>query len=130
MIPVFVYGTLLTGESNHHVVASYVRSVRPGVVHGSLYDVGAYPALVQEHSASGRMVEGEWLLVEDAGLIAMDELEEYYGPGQSNDYERVWIRDAADESLEGWVYVWASSRGCPLIDKRSWREHCSSRSRQ
>lgn len=123
MIPVFVYGTLLVGEANHHVVAPYVLSARPGVVRGKLYDAGGYPALVLSGSGGSRMVEGEWLVIRPEGLPPLDALEEYEGPGGNNDYERVWIRDGVCEEREGWVYVWTHSRGCPLIEGGSWRRH-------
>ncbi len=45
MISVFVYGTLLVGESNHYVAEPFLLSVQPGAVRGRLYDVGHYPAL-------------------------------------------------------------------------------------
>lgn len=123
MIPLFVYGTLLSGEANYSVVASYVLSVRQGAVRGTLYDAGEYPALV----LSGRdrdLVQGEWLIISEEGLKQTDLLEEYYGPGaERNDYERIWIRDAKREEREGWVYVWKDSRGCPAIPSGSWRRH-------
>lgn len=123
MIPLFVYGTLLSGESNHRVVSPYVLSVRPGVVRGALYDAGAYPAVVLTGMNEGR-VSGEWLLITTEGLAKTDELEEYDGPGSTtNDYERLWIRDADCEEREGWIYVWKDARGCPLIPSGSWRRH-------
>ncbi|CAG7614948.1 hypothetical protein PAESOLCIP111_01764 [Paenibacillus solanacearum] len=127
MIPVFVYGTLLEGESNHHVVASYTLSSRPGVVYGKLYDCGDYPAIVLAGYGDGDLVEGWWLIVTEEGLARMDALEEYYGPGMPNDYERIWVRDARREEREGWIYAWADSRGCPAISGRSWRKYRESR---
>jgi len=117
---VFVYGTLLTGESNHHIAAPHTKAVIPGTVRGRLYDIGTYPALVL--SGDGADVPGEWISVSEEGLQAMDELEEYYGPGQMNVYERVWIKDAYGPA-EGWVYVWPSSAGYPEIACASWRLH-------
>jgi gamma-glutamylcyclotransferase (GGCT)/AIG2-like uncharacterized protein YtfP len=118
-IPVFVYGTLLPGESNYRVVAPHLTDAPvPGSVRGRLYDAGPYPGLVPDETAPP--VEGAWLRVTAAGLAAMDELEEYYGPGQDNDYERVRIRDT-DGRLEGWVYVWTDGRGFPLIPGGSWK---------
>lgn len=123
MIPVFVYGTLLEGESNHHVVTSHILSARPGVVRGKLYECGTYPAMVLTGYETGELVEGQWLIVTAEGLARMDELEEYFGPGMSNDYERVWVRDARQEEREGWIYTWPDSRGCPAIAGNSWRRH-------
>ncbi|MEK8132385.1 gamma-glutamylcyclotransferase family protein [Paenibacillus filicis] len=122
MIPVFVYGTLLVGESNHHIVAPYVLSVRPGTVPGCLYDAGEYPGLVLSGPGGGGMVRGEWIVIESEGLAELDRLEEYYGPGGPNSYERVWIRDGIREEREGWTYVWGHSQGYPAIEGGSWRE--------
>jgi len=124
MISVFVYGTLLVGESNHYVAEPFVLSVQPGEVRGRLYDVGYYPALAlytNEHEETQEsIVVGEWFEVTEEGLKAMDILEDYYGPGQSNEYERVWISDV-NGSREGWVYIWQDVTGLIEITSGSWR---------
>ncbi|MFH5185969.1 gamma-glutamylcyclotransferase [Paenibacillus sp. TAB 01] len=124
MVWVFVYGTLLAGEDNHPVAASYAARIEPGSVRGTLYDCGPYPGLVP--NVNGGRVYGEWLHVTEEGLAAMDMLEEYYGPGACNDYERVLLRDA-ETAREGWGYVWNDSRGCPPIPGGSWRRHRNSK---
>lgn len=123
MISVFVYGTLLVGESNHYVAEPFVLSVQPGAVRGRLYDVGHYPALAlpTEHEEEHEnIVVGEWFEVTEAGLKAMDILEDYYGPGQSNEYERVWITDV-NGSREGWVYIWQDVSSLSEITSGSWK---------
>jgi gamma-glutamylcyclotransferase (GGCT)/AIG2-like uncharacterized protein YtfP len=123
MISVFVYGTLLVGESNHYIAEPFVLSVQPGAVRGRLYDVGHYPALAlpTEHEESQEnIVVGEWFEVTEAGLKAMDILEDYYGPGHSNEYERVWITDV-NGSREGWVYIWQDVSGLSEITSGSWK---------
>ncbi|MDI3257142.1 MAG: gamma-glutamylcyclotransferase [Kyrpidia sp.] len=127
MVSVFVYGTLLTGEPNHRVAAPHLHGVQPGRVRGRLYDVGPYPALVLDEA--GREIEGQWFEVTPEGLKAMDDLEEYRGPGQNNFYERVRVRDAQTNRC-GWVYVWADSRGYPEIPVGSWREWRTVRGRR
>ncbi|MFD0697341.1 gamma-glutamylcyclotransferase [Paenibacillus sp. GCM10027628] len=126
MISVFVYGTLLVGESNHQVAAPFVLSVQPGLVRGRLYNVGSYPALVLiedgQKDAKDHFVVGEWLEVTDEGLKAMDILEDYYGPGATNEYERVWVRDV-NGSREGWVYIWEDTTGLKEIESGSWKLH-------
>jgi gamma-glutamylcyclotransferase (GGCT)/AIG2-like uncharacterized protein YtfP len=117
---VFVYGTLLPGEANYHVIAPYVIDSRPGSVRGSLYDYGPYPGLVLDGEG---LAAGEWLTVSEEALDPLDELEGYYGPGQDNEYERVYVADAVNPQLSGWVYVWNDSRGCPRIQDGSWRDH-------
>lgn len=122
MIRVFVYGTLLPGESNHHIVAPFLAAEPPvpGSVRGLLYDAGPYPGLVPD--PQGTDVRGMWLSVTPEGLAAMDELEEYYGPGDArNEYDRILVRDAYS-GLEGYIYVWGDGRGFPLIPSGSWKQ--------
>jgi gamma-glutamylcyclotransferase (GGCT)/AIG2-like uncharacterized protein YtfP len=116
---VFVYGTLLVGEENHHIAAPYIRHIQPGRVKGRLYDVGAYPALVIEEEGE---VIGEWFTVTKEGLQAMDELEEYEKGSQYNEYERVWVKDI-EQPIEGYVYVYPKSKAArlPFIPSGSWR---------
>lgn len=120
LIDIFVYGTLLTGERNHHVAMPYVLAVAPGKVRGRLYNVGRYPALVLD--PDGVEIHGEWFRVTQVGLEKMDLLEEYYGPDQDNDYERVWVKDL-ENGRAGWRYVWTDHRGCPEIPHGCWRTH-------
>ncbi|WP_019122314.1 gamma-glutamylcyclotransferase family protein [Brevibacillus massiliensis] len=119
MIWVFVYGTLLPGECNHHVVKPYLIQTEPGRVRGRLYDIGAYPALVLDET--GDWVEGEWHGISAEGLKDLDELEGYSGEGQSNEYDRVWVEDR-EANRAGWVYVYGDSRGYPPIPGGSWRQ--------
>lgn len=125
IVSVFVYGTLLVGEGNHHVAAQHVLSVQPGAVRGRLYDVGAYPALAlydEREAFSEGTVVGEWLEVTEEGLKAMDILEDYYGPGGQNEYERVWVSDISG-LREGWVYVWKDVAGLKEITGGSWKKY-------
>lgn len=129
MISVFVYGTLLVGEGNHFVAASFVQSVQSGAIYGRLYDVGPYPALLLTEGNAEQHVVGEWLEVTEEGLQAMDVLEGYYGPGASNnEYDRVWIRDVNGQR-EGWVYIYPSVAGLRAIHGSSWKEYEAARSK-
>jgi 8-oxo-dGTP pyrophosphatase MutT (NUDIX family)/gamma-glutamylcyclotransferase (GGCT)/AIG2-like uncharacterized protein YtfP len=119
-IDVFVYGTLLTGERNHYIAAPHVKSTSPGAVRGCMYNVGRYPAMVLE--AEGAEIPGEWFRVTQEGLKQMDLLEEYYGPDQDNEYERVWVEDISGDR-KGYTYVWKDHRGCPPIAENCWRTH-------
>ncbi|MEW9699735.1 gamma-glutamylcyclotransferase [Paenibacillus sp. SI8] len=126
MISVFVYGTLLVGESNHSVAAPFLLSVQPGSVSGRLYHVGPYPALalLQDDRIDDLVhaVKGEWFEITEEGLKALDALEDYYGPGENNEYERVWVRDVSG-SREGWVYIWEDISGLEEIASGSWRAY-------
>lgn len=121
-IPVFIYGSLLPGQSNHHFVSSYVQSIRPGKIAGRLVDCGDYPAAVRDAIAKecNSIISGQWIVVDREGLASMDELEQFYGHEEQNDYERVWVADAKDKLVSGWVYVWESDRGCPAIADEYW----------
>jgi len=125
MIDVFVYGTLMTGEKNHHVVQPYLKVTQPGRIRGRMYDAGEWPGLVLD--PDGQVIEGQWLTVTAAGLRVLDEFEDYYGenfPG--NLFERKQVADLAN-GRSGWVYVWKDDRGCPEIPGGSWRAYRASR---
>ncbi|RID85291.1 gamma-glutamylcyclotransferase [Peribacillus asahii] len=118
---VFVYGTLLTGESNHHVAKPYIKQMKQGKVRGWLYNVGAYPALVLDSEAEE--IIGEWFSVTEEGLKRMDWLEGYEENRIHNDYERVWVKDVSGD-IEGFVYVYSIEKveGLEKIECNSWRE--------
>lgn len=124
-VQVFVYGTLLPGQSNHVVAAPFVRAAMPGRIKGRLVDCGAYPAAVRDDESISRncIIRGVWLVVDIAGLAAMDELEEFYGIEEINDYERIWVTDADDTQLAGWAYVWGEDRGYPAIEHDYWPDY-------
>ena len=119
---VFVYGTLLVGEANHHVVEPYLISCERGHVKGRLYDVGDYPALVLDEGEDE--VAGEWLIVTEEGLRQMDLLEDFLEGRPNNEYERVWVKDSR-RNIEGFVYVYSLEKAqhLPIIYSNSWREH-------
>jgi gamma-glutamylcyclotransferase (GGCT)/AIG2-like uncharacterized protein YtfP len=120
-VRVFVYGTLLPGESNHAVAARWMLDARPGAVCGRLVDCGAWPALVRGGGAASEgRVRGMWLTVRPEALADLDALEDFAGPESPNDYERIWVRDASGQPLEGWVYVWPDARGLPFMDVDYW----------
>jgi gamma-glutamylcyclotransferase (GGCT)/AIG2-like uncharacterized protein YtfP len=126
-VRVFVYGTLLPGESNHGVAAPWLLVAQPGEVSGRLVDCGAWPALVRGGEAMAGRVRGMWLTVGPEALGAMDELEDFVGPESPNGYERIWVRDASGRPLEGWVYVWPDARGLPYMDVDYWPDRTTKR---
>jgi gamma-glutamylcyclotransferase (GGCT)/AIG2-like uncharacterized protein YtfP len=116
-IRLFVYGSLLPGLSNHFVIEPYLSGARAGRVRGRLVDAGDYPALLLD---SVRFVRGMWMDIAREGIAAIDGLEEFHGIEEPNDYERVWISDADDPAISGWVYIWTDSRGYPIIEGEWW----------
>ena len=117
---VFVYGTLLVGESNHHIAKPYIRQVKKGKVRGFLYHVGSYPAIILD--SKGMEILGEWLTVTKEGLRQMDLLEEYDEWGTNNEYHRVKVSDI-NLAHEGFVYVYSNEqvKQLDLIESGSWR---------
>ena len=95
---VFVYGTLLTGESNAHR-AGRARRQKAWTL-GTVYDTGyRFPAFVKR----GRTrIVGEVLTVDDDGFKSMDWLE---------GYPRLYRREQIQVNLVGggrvlaWVYI-------------------------
>jgi len=128
-IRVFIYGSLLPGQSNHHVISAYVQSSVPGAIAGRMVDVGPYPAALLDISAkeSGSRIEGLWIAVDRKGLEILDALEDYYGREEINDYNRVWTRDDTDAGLAGWVYAWDTDRGFPLVPSSYWPDYCAAK---
>lgn len=47
MTSFFVYGTLKRGQANFALLAAHAESVDSAVAHGILYDLGAFPALIE-----------------------------------------------------------------------------------
>ncbi|MCR2802428.1 gamma-glutamylcyclotransferase family protein [Paenibacillus soyae] len=130
-IRVFIYGSLLPGHSNHHVVSSYVTSYEPGEIEGRLVDYGPYPAAVRDRRDTLRgtgTIRGQWITVGRAGLAAMDILEEFAGIEENNEYDRVWARDIRKPGVQGWVYVWESDRGYPAIEDSYWPDYWARKS--
>jgi gamma-glutamylaminecyclotransferase len=110
---VFVYGTLLAGERNHHVLGEAVclgpARTAPAF---ELYDFGPYPGLV----AGGKTrVVGEVYAVDDATLARLDWLE-----GYPHLYDRQVIDLEEGEAIAYTVradQVW----GLPRVAHGDWR---------
>jgi len=126
-LPFFVYGTLLPGQPNAYLWGDCVTQVAAAsLTGGCLYDLGAYPMLVEE--AGGLVVgvvnhvaESEY----DAVLARLDDLEGYDST-QSNEfgYRRV-LREVQVEnsrSLRVWVYIGQKTavRGMTPIPGGDW----------
>ncbi|RXT06516.1 gamma-glutamylcyclotransferase [Ammoniphilus sp. CFH 90114] len=120
---VFVYGTLLSGQSNHHWLDGARCMASEAWTFGELVDVGAYPALVL---GGTKKVTGELYQVDGEKLKQLDILEDYQVEGQENEYERIRETVYTDQGTqEAWVYVYTEERAtsCPAIDGGDWRKH-------
>lgn len=132
---VFVYGTLLSGECNHQpYLADSERVGGPARLAAQLWDTGhSYPAVVLDANGgdAARYVRGELYRVTRETLTRLDELEDYYGPGAINEYERIEAEvevegEAGDARHRAWVYVYVSPppQG-RRIDSGDWRGYQS-----
>ena len=82
---VFVYGTLRRGEMNDiNRLAPAPRFVGAAKMHGTLYDLGAYPGLALGGSS---VVVGEVYAITPELEAVLDEIEEVH-PQQSGEYEK------------------------------------------
>ncbi|ANU35287.1 gamma-glutamylcyclotransferase family protein [Vibrio scophthalmi] len=92
---VFVYGTLRENESNHHFVGQgQFLGHHETLPEYTLYDLGAYPAVVEGH----QVIFGEVYLVNDAMLAELDKLEDV-----PVEYRRELIPTPFGEA---WIYLY------------------------
>jgi gamma-glutamylcyclotransferase (GGCT)/AIG2-like uncharacterized protein YtfP len=107
-LPIFVYGTLQRGEEREHCWPRRPRCIEWATVIARLYDLGAYPALVEGDD----LVLGELWHVErddlDATLVTLDEIEGY-GQDADNLYVRtvVQCRTMAGQAKDAFLYSYA-----------------------
>jgi len=135
----FVYGTLLSGLSNHHLMAGST-CLGEASVQAALFDMGEYPALcVQGALAEPRgLVLGELYKIEAEQWQGLDELEQVDPDSRENSmYLRVPIQvqwRQAERPQEGqitvaaqvYVYNWSLSDR-PRIEHGDFRRHWSMR---
>ena len=98
-VQIITYGTLMTGEGNHHYCRNAV-SIQPCTITGTIYDTGwGFPAFRPEGSTT---VHAELIEIPIADWPAMDRLE-----GYPRLYDRMLVpATLADGSkVEAWGYV-------------------------
>ena len=118
--PVFVYGTLKKGGSNHFRMAG-LEFVGEGRISGRMYRIDWYPALVCGVEGS---VKGELYLLNDKDLAGLDAFE---GITPAADEQRGYSRVKTEvflesgESLDAWVWEWAGGVGAAQpLDGDDW----------
>ena len=115
-----VYGLLRAGESGfaqfglEHAFAP----LGPCVLPGQLYDLGAYPGLVD---APGEVI-GELFEVRDASVMPrVDAFEDYWPEDRARSrYERRKVR-LIEPDRDAWVYIWILDvEDARLIESGDW----------
>lgn len=110
---VFVYGTLMSGETNHHLLRHANRLGRARTPpQYRLFSMGDYPVICPGGRQS---VEGEVYSVSQRGLAQLDELEEY---------PRYYRRRPIDTAYgPAWVYYQSRpASGARQIPTGDWRK--------
>lgn len=128
---VFVYGTLMRGESRHEAIRRHAPSATllargPGRLHETTAD---YPMLdVGEHEA-GDVVHGEYVGFADTApvLETLDEIEEFAGyTSEGNEYLRTLVEIDTGHSTKrlAWTYIAANRLMIgERIESGCWRTH-------
>jgi gamma-glutamylcyclotransferase (GGCT)/AIG2-like uncharacterized protein YtfP len=113
MIDIFVYGTLLQGESNHGLLAEAEFLGIDRLTNAQLFDLGDYPMIV----AGEGLVLGEAYRISPAILQKLDILEEH-----PDYYQRGLV--TLQSSRIAFTY-WGRPDlvvGCPMIASGGWRD--------
>src|SRR5687767_14272359 len=106
-LPLFVYGSLRSGDRAARLVDADVISREPAVARGRKVDTGAwYPGVVFDY---GREVPGELLwLNQNAFLIVLERLDAYEGVPSL--FRRVRVTVAAKSGpTEAYAYEWKAA---------------------
>ena len=131
----FVYGTLLSGLSNHHHMQG-ARCLGPASVQGALFDLGEYPAMVMTGARAEPLetVMGELYQIEASHWQRLDTLEEVDPESLENSmYLRVtsevtWLASTMPQTLRAQVYVYNwSLEGRPRIENGDFRRHIANK---
>ena len=131
----FVYGTLLSGLSNHHHMQG-ATCLGPATMQGALFDLGPYPAMlvVGEMAAPLETVLGELYQIEASHLQRLDSLEEVDPNSIENSmYLRVtanvnWLATEPPQALRAQVYIYNwSLKGRARIENGDFRRHVSNK---
>ena len=112
----FVYGTLMPGESNYSQIEDLVIDHKPGTIDGILVDLGAYPGLLPGRG----IVQGVLVESEKATLDVTDRIEGYSPDRESCLYLRkeVVVRMGNRPDVVAWTYFFAKSEtvaDCPRL---------------
>ncbi len=135
---VLVYGTLLAGLPNHHVLSALYPNRTPTLVGTGvtanafrMYSLGFFPAITP---GGDKGVHVECYEIpygcEEQALRILDHLEGYRGPDDKRNLYRREKQVALinGQEISGWLYIWDDAQQLREMDKRfipsrNWREH-------
>lgn len=112
-LPVFVYGTLKRGESNHAAFLADAASIEPATVRGAIVHLPAgYPGyrLEPEGTVHGELVSFDADRAATA-LARLDALEDYRADAPHASLyrrERCTATTPAGRAIDAWIYVYAA----------------------
>lgn len=123
----FAYGTLIPGCEPPHMnsICSRLMVIGEATLRGVLYDLGAFPAVVE----GGGVARGVVLRVPSDAWTAMDAYEGC--PGTGGDlglFRRIMTRAMLEggEEIDCWLYVYAPDvRGRRVVESGDWRRRRS-----
>lgn len=135
ILPFFVYGTLLPGQPNYTIWKNSVVSLQPAFFgKGKLFDLGAYPMLVESGKKS---VKGALVTVNSSDykrvVRELDTLEAFDPARPERCFFRRLIRPvflAGDIQRQAWVYLGLPKfvTGAKLIESGDWITHSAAAS--
>jgi gamma-glutamylcyclotransferase (GGCT)/AIG2-like uncharacterized protein YtfP len=119
---IFVYGTLMKGLDNDHLLEPYAIKRETGYIQGKLYHLmpHGYPALTVKEV--GNSIKGELVEIENSVMVltVLDHLQGYQGLDDSqNLFDRIVIqvRRENGEKIDAYVYVWQDTKQIAKIGK-------------
>ncbi len=103
----FVYGTLMPGQSRYSQLEPYVRSQQQASVRGKLHHLGGYPGM----KFGDGLVHGQLMELEkvEACLERMDSIEGFLGFGRKDSlFDRTIVQVQTEQGIVwAWTYVYA-----------------------
>lgn len=144
---VFVYGTLMSGESRHRQLCPFIEKISsPATISGRLYDLGDYPALVRGQELKDEnvvlstppsssiiqsdLVVGELIQIKNVelALVRLDAIEGYHFANEQSLYVRrkVLVTGPLEggDKIVAWTYFYNHTieRQIPRIVSGDWRK--------
>ncbi len=105
---VFVYGTLMRGEANHHYLEGSTF-IGPGLIEGyDMYNVGWYPAVAR----GDNLIVGELYEVPLKDMVDIDSLE-----GEGSLYEKRCERIVLPDGETSFAFVYIYLRDCTGLER-------------